>query len=57
MFASTHFTYPQRDEELSQPSARLSQSGYWTQDLLHDGPLFYQLSYPSWDFRDNLKYL
>ena len=46
MFAGTHFTYPQRDEAESNPQSGWVGSRYWTQDLSHDSPLLYQLSYP-----------
>ena len=43
--AGTHFTYPQRDGELSNPQPGWVGNGYWTWDLLHEGPLLYELSY------------
>ena len=46
--AGTHFTYPQRDGGLSQLQPGWARSRYWTQDLLHDSLLLYQLSYLSW---------
>ena len=43
MFAGYSFYLPTKGWRAESTLAR-----YWTQDPSHEGPLFYQLSYPSW---------